>query len=211
MEKISAQIGLILLAAGQSKRLGRPKQLLEFRGETLIDRSIKTALDSICRPIIVVVGANAENLRGEIGKFDVELIENPEWEKGMGTSVKIGVRTLLQNYPKASGAVLTVCDQPFVSSALINRLAEIFQTSDAPIIASSYENTLGVPALFGRDLFDELANLNADEGARKIIDGHREKVFKIPFGAGAIDVDTEQDYQNLIKSCNLSQNTSLRS
>jgi molybdenum cofactor cytidylyltransferase len=200
MEKTTDNIGLILLAAGASKRLGKLKQLLHFSGETLLQRAVKTALASECRPLIIVLGANAEKLAREIEEFDVELVENTEWENGMGTSIQIGIKHFSENYPNAAAVVLMVCDQPFVSVDLIEQLVRSFRRTNAPVTASSYGNTVGVPALFSRKLFPELMQLKADNGAKKIIYEHRENVIKIPFEEGLIDVDTEQDYLNLMKS-----------
>lgn len=199
MENRAENIAVVILAAGASRRLGKAKQLLVFRGETLLRRAVKTALASVCHPVIAVFGANAENLRGEIDAFDVEIVENPHWENGMGTSIQIGLKSLAENYPNASGAVLMVCDQPFVSVDLIEQLTRNFRLTNSPIVACSYGDTIGVPALFSRRLFPELMNLKADDGAKKIIYRHLENVVEISFEAGATDVDTEQDYLNLMK------------
>ncbi len=187
------------MAAGVSKRLGKPKQLLLFQGETLLERAAKTALASRCRPVIVVLGANAENLKQKIEEFEIEIVENPDWENGMGTSIQIGLKKLLAIQPDVSGAVLTVCDQPFISANLIIELVKNFRVTDTPIVACSYGDTIGVPALFSRRFFPELMTLKADNGAKKIIYEHLENVVEISFEAGAIDVDTEQDYLNLIE------------
>lgn len=198
MEKKPDNIGLILLAAGASKRLGKPKQLLQFQNETLLKRSVKIALGSGCHPVIVVLGANAEKLSSEIEEFDVEIVENAKWEHGMGTSIRIGVKRFSENFPNASGAVVMVCDQPLVSVDLIKQLVKSFRRTSAPIIASSYGETIGVPALFSRQIFPELLTLKKDNGAKKIIYKHRENIVKIAFEAGVIDVDTEQDYLKLL-------------
>jgi molybdenum cofactor cytidylyltransferase len=200
MIKSVDNIGLILLAAGASRRLGKPKQSLQFEGETLLRRAVKTALASDCQSVIVVLGANAEKLELEIEEFDAHIIKNPDWERGMGTSIQIGLEELLKRQPKISGVILAVCDQPFVSVGLLKQLTENFRLTNAPIIACAYGETLGVPTLFSRNLFSELLTLKADNGAKKIIYKHREKVIKIPFEAGALDIDTEQDYLNLIES-----------
>ena len=199
MKNSPENIGIIILAAGASNRLGKPKQLLQFEGETLLKRAVRTALASRCRSVIVVLGAQAENPKREIAEFDVEIVENPNWENGMGTSIQIGLKSLLMIHPDVSGVILTVCDQPFVSANLISQIVESFQTTNAPIVACSYEDTIGVPALFSRQFFPEFMALKADNGAKKIIFEHREKVIEIPFEAGAIDIDTEQDYLNAKK------------
>lgn len=200
MEKNTENIGLILLAAGASKRLGKPKQLLQFQNETLLKRSVKIAHDSCCHPVIVVLSANAEKLALEIEEFNVEIVVNTESEHGMGTSIQIGTKYFSENHPDISGVILMVCDQPFVSVDLIEKMVRSFRQTNALIVASSYRDTIGVPALFSRLIFTELMQLTADDGAKKIIYKHRENVINIPFEAGAIDVDTEQDYLNLIKT-----------
>lgn len=198
MENSAENIAVIILAAGASKRLGKPKQLLVFRGETLLTRAVKAALSSGCRPVIVVLSANAESVRREIEEFDVEIAENREWKNGMGTSIRIGLEKLLEMQPDISAAVLAVCDQPFVSADLIEQLAVSFRLTNAPIVACSYGDTIGVPTLFSRRLFLELSSLETDGGAKKIIYRHRKSVVEIPFEAGATDIDTERDYLNLI-------------
>ena len=200
MEKIFAEIGLILLAAGASRRLGKPKQMLRFQGETLLERAAKTALDSCCCPVVVVLGASRQKLKPQINEFELEIVENDEWESGMGTSIKVGLKKLTEIQPDVAGAVLMVCDQPFVSGELIAELVENFRATDSLIVASAYGETLGVPALFSRRLFSELFALEADSGAKKIIYRHLKNVVKIDFEAGATDIDTEADYLNLIKN-----------
>ncbi len=200
MKKSTKNIGIIVLAAGASKRLGKPKQLLYFRGETLLKRAAKIAAASGCQPVIVVLGANTENLAREIEEFDVEIVENLDWENGMGTSIQSGLKRLLEICPDISGVIITVGDQPLVSVELIRKLTASFRLSDVPIVACSYGDAIGVPALFSRRILPELSALEADTGARKIIYRYRESVFKIPFEAGAVDVDTERDYLNLIES-----------
>jgi molybdenum cofactor cytidylyltransferase len=199
MEDSAKNIGIIVLAAGASKRLGKPKQLLLFQGETLLRRAAKTALASGCRPVFVVLGANAESLKQEIEELDVETVENSDWQSGMGASIQTGLQELLKSYPNLAGVILTVCDQPFVTAELITELARNFQSTDAPIVACYYKNTIGVPALFSRRYFPELITLKADNGAKKIIYEHLENVIKIPFESGVTDIDTEQDYMNLGK------------
>lgn len=199
MKKSAENIGLILLAAGASKRLGKPKQTLRFQNQTLLRRAVETAVNSVCRPLIVVLGANAEKLQLEIEEFDLVTVENADWEHGMGTSIKSGLEKLLEIQPDVSGVVLMVCDQPFVSAELIAKLVENFQATDSLVATSSYGETLGVPALFSCRLFPELLRLEADKGAKKIIYEHLENIVEITFKAGAIDIDTEQDYLNLMK------------
>lgn len=189
--------GLIILAAGASVRLGAPKQLLSFRGETLLRRVVRQALESVCQPVIVVLGKDAEKFKEHLDKFNVHFAYNDDWEKGMGTSIKAGIEKLLEIDRETEGAVLTVCDQPFVTAAVINRLAESFYQKKSLIVASAYAETLGVPALFSRELFSELTSLKNKGGAKEIISRFSENVVSIDFPEGAIDIDTTEDYRRL--------------
>lgn len=199
LKNSTEKIAVIVLAAGESKRLGKPKQSLYFQGETLLKRAVKAAVNSPCRPVIVVLGANAQTLKPAIEALDVEIVENSDWKNGMGSSIRSALKKLLENYSDAAGVILTVCDQPFVSAQLLAELVEKFLATDAPIVACAYGETIGVPALFSRRLFPELLALKAGHGAKKIIYEHLENVVEIVFEAGAIDVDTERDYLNLIE------------
>ncbi|HEX9963323.1 MAG TPA: nucleotidyltransferase family protein, partial [Pyrinomonadaceae bacterium] len=153
----SSSLGLILLAAGASRRLENfPKQLLEFRGKTLLRRAAENALASKCAKVCVVLGANAERLKREIDDLPVEIVVNENWADGMSASLKCGLGKLLEAEPNLSAAVVTLCDQPLIDSAIINRLAEVFSSTRNQIIAAEYAETIGVPAIFARSTFDEL-------------------------------------------------------
>lgn len=192
-----SNIGLVILAAGASARMGTPKQLLRYREQSLIRHVVEVAIASVCHPIIVVLGANAECIKLEIESLDIQLIENPLWVEGMSTSVRTGVEALKACNLDVEAVVLMVCDQPFVSTQLINQLVENYRTTGRLIVASEYAGTLGVPALFHRSLFPELTALGGDVGARRVIKQHTLEAFGIPFPEGAIDLDTPKDYEQL--------------
>jgi molybdenum cofactor cytidylyltransferase len=191
---------LILLAAGASNRLESfPKQLLEFRGKTLIRRAVENALASECGKICVVLGAGAEKIKREISDLPIEIVVNENWQTGMSSSLKCGLEKLLELAPNISAAIVTLGDQPLIDSTIINRLIEVFLESQAPIVAAEYAETIGVPALFARSMFDELTNLSADAGAKQIIKKYAASVEKISVPEAAFDIDTREDYENLLK------------
>lgn len=192
-----SKIGLIILAAGASARFGAPKQLLRFQGETLLRRIAREAIESVCQPIVVVLGKDAEIFAEHLKGFDILIAQNDDWQNGMGTSISRGIEKLLEIDARIDGAVLTVCDQPFVKSEIINRLAERFCLNDALIVASAYSETLGVPALFSRRLFPELMTLKSKGGAKEIIRRFSDEVVAIDFPEGAIDIDTPEDFRQL--------------
>ncbi len=196
MEKKS-EIGLIILAAGASVRMGKSKQSLEFEGKTLLQRSIQTALESECRPIVVVLGAQIDVLKNEIKDFDVQLAENADWKKGMSSSLKTGLEKILEINNQINGILIMVCDQPFVSAELINRLMEDFKNTENLIVASRYAETLGVPALFDKQFFPRLLELDNSGGAKEIIQQFQNETVAVPFEKGNFDIDTPDDYLKL--------------
>jgi molybdenum cofactor cytidylyltransferase len=188
-------VGLLILAAGASTRFGRPKQLLPYRGRSLLRHAAETALGSTCRPIVVVLGAHAERLAGEVSGLPVRVVVNPRWPQGMGTSLRAGLEALCVAGPEVGAALITLCDQPLLSSHTIDSIVERYRESRKPIVASEYGDVLGVPALFDRALFEELLALGDASGAKEIIARRRGDVCAVPFPEGAIDIDTPQDFE----------------
>ena len=200
-------IGLIILAAGGSTRLGRPKQLLQLNGQTLIRRAATAAVESRCDRVVVVVGSSGEDVKRELDGLAVSIIENPAWQSGMSSSIRAGLSQILNH----DAVLIMLCDQPFVPADVVDNLIDTYHKTGMPIVASDYGVTRGVPALFSRELFSELVSLTGDEGARRIIVMHPGMVETIAFADGAIDVDTReqldrifQDLQNeSCKSCSI--------
>ncbi len=183
---MSRTIAIIILAAGASTRMGRSKQLLPVEGESLLRRSAQTALRTGCSPVVIVLGANSQAHRVELAKLDVQIVENRDWEKGMGTSIRAGIEALPAS---VDAALIMLCDQPLVTPRLLLE----FQIREAGIIASEYDGTLGVPALFARKYFPELCALPPESGAKKVIAAHRKEVDAVPFPGGKVDLDTPDD------------------
>ena len=188
-------VGLVILAAGASTRLGQPKQLLTYRGRSFLYNAVEVAFSSTCSPIIVVLGADAQQLRPEISQFPVQVVENRQWREGISASIRVGIQALKATPGKIEAAVLMLCDQPFVSSQIINQLVEAHRLTGKPIVASEYAKTLGVPALFSHTFFPELMALKGDQGAKLLIRKYPHQVLAVPFPEGAIDIDTPHDYE----------------
>jgi molybdenum cofactor cytidylyltransferase len=194
------QFGAVILAAGESSRFGGPKQLVEFRGKSLIRRITDSAIEAGCSPIVVVIGSDGEKVFRELEGTNVTNIENKSWQQGMGSSIRAGIRHLVENATDIDAAILLVCDQPAVDAQAIVRLIRLRKTTKKEIIASSYANTLGVPALFARSFFCELLSLGDRVGAKSIILRNRERVVQVPFPEGKIDIDSWSDYEILRSS-----------
>ena len=198
-ERDGSSTAIIILAAGASTRMGRPKLLLTYGHRTLLRHAAETAAASICRPILVVLGAYANQLQGEIDDLPVRSVINEWWADGMGSSIQVGVGAL-NTYDRADSTealVLMLCDQPYVTAAVINDLVTAYHLNGKGIIASEYAGTLGAPALFGREYFSELETLRGATGAKHIIAAHSSDVVPMPFPKGMTDIDTPEDYRQL--------------
>jgi len=193
------RIGVILLAAGESARLGAPKQLLQFRDETLVRGSVKTAL-AVSVKVVVTLGERIEILREEITDLPVQVAENEDWKSGMSGSIKVGLKKLTETNEELDGALVMVCDQPLVDRILLEKIIKTFTKTDVLIVACEYQNTVGVPALFHRKLFPEIFALDSPNGAKQLIEKYRARTAVIAFPEGAIDVDTPDDYENLTRN-----------
>jgi molybdenum cofactor cytidylyltransferase len=188
---------IIILAAGASTRLGRPKQLLPWQGITLLQHAVQTALTVTTQPV-VVTGANEEYLATEINTGQVELVHNPHWQQGIASSIRCGLQALLNRTPSPDQVIFMVCDQPFVTAGLLLNLINEQQKSRQPIVASAYADTLGIPALFDKSMFPQLLDLEGDTGARKLIRQYGAAVASVSFPEGKIDIDTQGEYQELM-------------
>lgn len=187
-------VGVIILAAGGSRRLGTPKQLLrDASGETLIVRAARTVLASVCRPVVVVLGAAADTIRPALDGLPVTIAVNPDWESGMAGSLQAGLVAL----GEVDAGLMLLCDQPGVTPALLNLLAATYQTTGHGLVACKYGGALGVPALFARSLFPDLLALHGEQGARRIIQTYAGPQSHISFPEGISDVDTLADAARL--------------
>lgn len=189
--------GIILLAAGASSRLGRPKQLLLYQGKTLLQHGIQVAIDTGTKSIIVVLGANTNFLIKETANQSIEVILNEQWKEGMASSIRCGIHKLLERAPELNAVIIMVCDQPYVTTKLLNDLMIKHQETGKPIVASSYENNQGTPALFDKTIFASLLELKGDVGAKRIMKANPDLVALVNFPLGEIDIDTEEDYNGL--------------
>jgi molybdenum cofactor cytidylyltransferase len=190
-------IGLILLAAGGSSRLGRPKQLLDYRGRPLLRHAAETALASRCRPVVVVLGAEVEACTAALEGLSLRLVINTDWPNGLSTSLRAGLAALENETPALSAVILCVADQPLLTPLLLDSLIEHHLRTDATRVAAEYAGKPGVPALFARSLFPQLKSLRGDEGARHLLRDQPDSVARVPFPEGSLDIDTAGDYENL--------------
>ena len=190
-------VSAIVLAAGNSSRLGRPKQLVEFQGKTLIKHALEKALFAKFRSVFVVLGSDANLIKKEIQFLPVNILVNEKWEEGMGTSISEGIQYLETVHPYSEGVVLMACDQPFLTSDLLKELMITGQKTNAPAVACRYGESIGVPAFFSAKLFNELKGLKGGKGAKRILMKYRSEATFVDFPQGDFDIDTEADIVKL--------------
>jgi molybdenum cofactor cytidylyltransferase len=185
------KIPAVILAAGASKRLGQPKQLIEIHGEPLLHRVTRIVLQC-CDPVLVVLGFEAERMKVALGDLPVQCVRNLDWEEGMASSLRTAVSAL----PLGAGAaIFLVCDQPALDQAILERIVQLHQEHPGSRIASGYSGIRGVPALLPCQDFEVVLRLRGDRGARELFAG--EKVLEVPFPEGAQDLDLPEDLIHL--------------
>ncbi len=189
---------IVLLAGGESKRLGTPKQLLVFEGNTLLRHSALVALSLHLAPVVVVTGAHEHAITSSISDLPLVLVHNKDWQEGMASSLRKGVMFLQQNYPDVDGAVFMVCDQPHVQVQLLSNLIETQRATGKAMVASSYGGKAGTPAILHRSMFNALLQLSGDTGARGLFAAHKDQLATIDFADGSFDIDTREDVEKLM-------------
>lgn len=192
--EVGGELAILLLAAGASSRMGQSKQLLSIDGEPLLLRTTKSALKSQAHTTVVVLGANAEKHEAVIQHLPVSIIVNEEWKKGMGSSLKSGLNHLISNHPDVKAILVIVCDQPLLTTVLLDKIISSYRETNKNIIASVYAEMPGVPALFDQSLFAQLLQLGDQQGAKKVILENSDLVHSIDWPEGEIDLDTSDDY-----------------
>lgn len=192
------QWGAIILAAGQSSRLGQPKQLLDFQGKKLLEHAIDAVHPIVGERYRVVLGAHASEILNALLPRFFHYIINPDWEMGMSSSLKIGLQDLLKD-ATIDGIFLLVSDQPFVDMNILNILLHSYLKTEKKLVASAYGDTLGVPAFIHSSYFEKLFQLKKDAGAKKLFYAFPHELAIVPFPQGSVDVDTAEDYQRLIQ------------
>lgn len=191
--------GLIILAAGNSSRMGEPKQLLPYEGKTFLQITIDAALGSKATSRIVVLGADKDEIKKTFRADSIPVIHNPNWEKGMASTMQKGLNYLTK-YKAPDQVIILLCDQPFVDSGIIDELIETQKTSGKGIVACKYSDTLGVPVLFTNTYYPEMLALKGSEGAKKLIYAHLDDVAEVDYPKGAVDIDTYEDYEQLLSN-----------
>lgn len=187
----------VLLAAGSSSRMGQPKVLLPFNGKTLLQHAIDEIKKVDGTELLVITGCYHLLLKDILEQQQIAFVENTNWRDGMGASIQTGMKHVMQFYPAATSVIILVCDQPFISAGLLYKLISAQMQTHKGIVAAAYNNTTGTPVLFHKKYFAALSLLNGQYGAKKLIQQMNDDVATVPFPAGAVDIDTMEDYEQL--------------
>ncbi len=187
----------IILAAGGSRRLGRPKQLEPWGDTTLIERILAATREMPVDEIWVVLGADADRILSEVDFGDAGIVENPEWEEGISSSLRVGL-DVLTRFSRSERALILMGDQPDVSPEVVTQLLASHRTSDRPVSIPKYRYTLGNPVVVDRSLWSRVMSLEGDEGAMRLWRAHPEWVNEVWFqDQMPRDVDTEADVKEM--------------
>lgn len=192
------KISGLIIAAGASRRLGQPKQLVQYRGKTLIEHAIDIMRSADLADLSVVLGSNADLIKETLNS-DIHVLYNRDWSEGMGTTIRHGVQSLA---PSTDAVLIMLVDQYMLSEALMAEMIQAYKKAPESMVVCHYAtDTYGPPAIFPRRYFGQLLELNGDRGAGKIIQSelkhHSEKVIIIEFAGGHMDVDVPTDLENL--------------
>lgn len=190
------ETAILILAAGESRRMGRPKQTLPVGGQTLLSAVIHECLNSKIGQVFLVTGAHERQVRETIPSELVKLIHHPGWKEGMGSSLAKGVEAIVQHSP-ATEILLVLGDQYKLTAGSIQNFIDAFHRSEKSIGISVFEEGSGPPAIFMERWFPELLNLTGDEGAKPLVQANRQEVLRITLPEAAADMDTPEDYRRL--------------
>ncbi len=188
----------VVLAAGRSARLGRPKQLLPYRGRPLLEWALAAMAESAVDEIGVVIGHDAERIQAEVDLHGARVVYNARYVEGLSTSLHAGLAALSEG---VMAAVLTVGDQPLLDASIIDALIALHRQTGAPIIATDYGAYQGTPLLLQRSLWPLAAHVHGDQGARALLRAYPDAsaIATVPVPpALAADVDTWEDYTKLL-------------
>jgi molybdenum cofactor cytidylyltransferase len=187
---MTTSLHVLVLAAGASRRLGQPKQLVQLGGQPVLHRVVANAVSLAGHAVTVVIGAHAGQMTRMLAHSPAAIVVNRQWEEGMGSSLRFGIAAL----PPACDAVLTLLgDQVGITADDLKRLADAWKGEDSVIAASVYDQRVGVPAIFPRSFFSELAQLRGDHGARQVLERNSQRLLRVPMPNAAVDLDTPAD------------------
>jgi molybdenum cofactor cytidylyltransferase len=194
------KIAILILAAGESKRMYSIKQLLPWKNTTLLGNAIEQAIQSKANAVYVVLGSNANQITPTIAHYNIQTIENANWKNGLGNSIAAGVKEIKDNQGGYDAILITLADQPLLTADYYNLLMDHYVQNKAKIIASGTNNSPSVPAIFDAVYFEQLSQLNQDQGAKEILLTAQNEVYVLRTNTNLMDLDTQTAYEKIYDS-----------
>jgi molybdenum cofactor cytidylyltransferase len=197
-------IAALVLAAGTSKRMGKPKLTLRLNGESMLDRVLDTLHRSKVDRVVVVLGADRDEVTRKVKFHGEKVLYNSRYKGGMSGSLKLGLKSIQQD---ADAAMVVLGDQPFVSTATIDKLVDAYKASRALVVAPLYRGFRGNPILFDKSLFPQIMTISGDRGAKMVVEAHRDKLVEVEVEDKGVvfDIDTPSDYEKATKPARISR------
>lgn len=195
--KPTNNIGVVILAAGGSTRLGRPKQLVQFKGKALLQHAIDKVVQLGVGPSVVVLGGSKEQISSRIDPKGLQVVLNSDWQLGIASSMQVGFEQILSNERKIDHIMFVLSDQPFLEVSQLKRLVKTHLSGNRMATYSGYDGVLGVPAIFSQAAFPFLKTLKGDQGAKKLTTMKGFEFETEPFDKGLFDIDNEEDVAKL--------------
>ena len=195
-----SKLAVLILAAGNSSRMGFPKQLLKWKDTTLLQYVINTVNEVEIDEKILVLGAHFENIKSNIDAGETMVLCNENWKKGLGNSIAFGIKYIKESLPYIDNVLIILADQPLIEFNFLNKMIEVHHLNRYKITCTLYQhNKLGVPAIFNNIYFNELSQLNQSNGAKSILKKYSDKLSYVDGGNFILDIDTIEDYEELYK------------
>lgn len=192
------QVGIVLLAAGGSSRMGSPKQLIPFQGKKLIQLVAERLLACRCFPTTVILGGNSREILPFLQGYELDILENLDWQAGMSTSIRCGVSFVESQYPDVTHLLFALVDQPLIEAEHYYALVEAAEKDPQKIVAAFYSDEPGVPVIFPRRFFPALKRLTGDQGARVLLRNlSAAELITIEMPAAMRDLDVPGDLAGL--------------
>ena len=192
-----ADIALLILAAGESRRMGQAKQLLPWGETTLLGHALEQAIQTPLSRKYLLLGARAQHIMEEVDISGFIPLINPDWQEGMGTGISYALRKMLHDIPELKGVLIMLADQPDVDNFLLGNLLERFDASDKPMLACAYREKAGVPAIISGEHLEYLTTLEGDKGARELFTEQREHLDLFELPSVLQDIDDPETYRTL--------------
>jgi molybdenum cofactor cytidylyltransferase len=190
-------LAIAILAAGASKRFGRPKQLLSLRGKSLVEHAVEISKETKVSPIFLIVGANREEVEAAVQGDGLKIVHNSDWQEGMSSSIRAAVK---ETQACAQAVLFLNCDQPFITAQSLKQLIEVFHPVERPVVAAQYSGVTGSPVIFSQIFFNRLLELRGDVGAKSLLHEFEEQLTRVEVPEAALDIDTEDDWRMITQT-----------